>query len=202
MFAMKHRPWASRPTIIRRVLVGGAICVLASIAAFFLLLKYSPEVTLTFTQAQLQSELAPKFPVKKCVLGACLELVAPRITLLEGADRIGIETAFVANLGNRTMPGSTKLTGRPRYDQGSGNFYLQDVQVAEFAMTGNAPDFDEVVKARGPRIVAAIMNNFPLYSVQKHPKYGAIAKLAIRSVRVVNGQLQVDFVNPLLLFGR
>jgi hypothetical protein len=187
---------------IRRILFGVAICALASTGAVFLLWKYSPEVTLVFTQAQLQRELEPKFPVKKCVLGACVELIAPRITLLEGADRVGIETSFVANLGKRTMPGSTRLTGRPHYDPASGNFYLQDVHVTQFAMSGNAADFDEVVKARGPGIVTAIMNRFPLYSVQKHPRYGEIAKLAIRSVRVVNGQLQIVFVNPLLLFSR
>lgn len=100
------------------------------------------------------------------------------------------------------MPGTAKFSGRPTYEQGSGNVYLQDVQVTEFQMTGNASDFNDVVKVRGAGIVASIMNRFPLYSVQSHPKYGAIAKLALKRVGVVNGQLQVVFVNPLLLSGR
>jgi Protein of unknown function (DUF1439) len=108
----------------------------------------------------------------------------------------------VATLGSRAMPGIARFTGRPHYEQGSGSFYLKDVEVVEFKMSGNAPDFDEVVKVRGPGIVAAIMNQFPLYSVQSHPKYGSLAKLALRSVRVEQGQLQVVFANPLLLLGR
>jgi hypothetical protein len=187
---------------LRRILTGIAVLCFALLAGAWLLLKYAPEVTLSFTQAQLQSQLEPRFPAKKCLLSACLELQSPKLTLTDGSDRIAIDTTFVATLGSRTMPGSTKFTGRPHYEQGSGNFYLQEVQVIEFKMSGNAPDFDEVVKVRGPGIVAAIMNRFPLYSVQSHPQYGAIAKLALRSVGVVRGQLQVVFANPLLLLGK
>lgn len=185
----------------RRIFLSIGTLVLVLLAGAWLLLKYSPEVTLNFTQAQLQEQLEPRFPAKKCVLGACVELLGPRLSLTEGSDRVGIETSFVATLGSRTMPGSAKFSGRPHYEQGSGNFYLQDVQVTEFQMSGNAPDFNEVVRVRGPAIVAAIMNRFPLYSIQSHPKYGAIAKLALKTVGVVNGQLQVVFVNPLLVFG-
>jgi hypothetical protein len=186
----------------RRILIGVAALCLAMVGSAWLLLKYSPEVTLNFTQAQLQGQIEPKFPTRKCLLSACLELTTPRITLTESSDRIGIETSFSASLGSRTMPGTTKFTGRPHYDQGTGNFYLKDIKVVDFAMSGNAPDFDEIVRVRGPGMVAAIMNNFPLYSVQAHPRYGVVAKLALRSVRVVQGQLEVVFANPLLLLGK
>jgi hypothetical protein len=186
----------------RRLILAAAACVLALLAAGWALIKYSPEVTLEFTQEQLQAQLAPRFPTQKCLLKACIELIQPRVTLEEGADRLGIETNIVATLGSRKMPGVARFSGRPNYDQGSGNFYLQDVKVAEFTMSGNAPDFDEVVKVRGPGVMAAIMNGMPLYSLRSHPKYGAIAKHALRTVRVVNGRLQVVFINPLLLFGK
>jgi hypothetical protein len=113
-----------------------------------------------------------------------------------------METSFVATLGTRPMPGTVKFSGRPTYEQGSGNIYFQDVQVTEFQLSGNASDFNEVMKVQGSGIVATIMNKLPLYSVQSHPKYGAIAKLALKRVGVVNGQLQFIFVNPLLLAGR
>jgi hypothetical protein len=188
--------------VSRRVLLSVGAVLLALLAGAWLLPKHSPEVTLNFTQAQLQEQLALRFPAKKCVLAGCVELMTPRLLLTDGSDRLGIETSFVATIGTRTMPGTAKFSGRPTYEQGSGNVYLQDVQVTEFQMTGNASDFNEAMKVRGSGIVAAIMNRFPLYSVQSHPKYGAIAKLALKRVGVVNGQLQVVFVNPLLLSGR
>lgn len=186
----------------RRLLLSFGAVLLALLTGAWLLLKNPTEITLSFTQAQLQEQLEPRFPAKRCVLAACVELMSPRLLLTDGSDRLGLETSFVATLGTRTMPGTAKLSGRPTYEQGSGNFYLQDVQVTEFQMTDNAPDFNEVVKVRGVGIIAAIMNRFPLYSVQSHPKYGAIAKLALKSVGVENGQLRVVFVNPLLLSGR
>jgi hypothetical protein len=186
----------------RSLLLSFGAVLLALLAGAWLLLNNPTEITLNFTQAQLQEQLDPRFPAKKCVLAACVELMSPRLLLTDGSDRLGIETSFVATLGTRTMPGTAKFSGRPTYEQGSGNFYLQDVQVTEFQMTGNAPDFNEAMQVRGSGIVAAIMNRFPLYSVQSHPKYGAIAKLALKRVAVVNGQLQVVFVNPLLSSGR
>ncbi len=193
---VKHHSKRSRHLLLSF----GAVLVLLTGA--WLLLKNPTEITLSFTQAQLQEQLEPRFPAKRCVLAACVELMSPRLLLTDGSDRLGLETSFVATLGTRTIPGTAKLSGRPTYEQGSGNFYLQDVQVTEFQMTDNAPDFNEVVKVRGVGIIAAIMNRFPLYSVQSHPKYGAIAKLALKSVGVENGQLRVVFVNPLLLSGR
>jgi hypothetical protein len=186
----------------RRVALSVGLLLLALFAGAWALVKHAPEVTLDFTQAQLQEQLEPRFPTKKCVLGACVELLRPRLSLTEGSDRVGIETSFVATLGTRTMPGSTKFNGRPHYEQGSGKFYLQDVQVIDFQMSGNAPDFNEVVRVRGPGIVAGIMSRFPLYSVQSHPKYGAIARLALKKIGVVNGRLQVVFANALFFFGK
>jgi hypothetical protein len=186
---------------LRRVLVTVAtICAVLAIAAWAVL-EYAPEVKLEFTGQQLQEQLAPRFPSKKCVLSACVELRNPRVLLQEGSDRLTVDADFVATLGNRSMPGTARLDGKPSYDKATGNFFLLDVRVSEFKMSGNAPDFDEVVKVRGPAVLAAIMNRMPLYAVSSHPKYGSVAKLALRSVQVVDGKLVVVFTNPLLLFG-
>ena len=184
----------------RRIIISLVVTFMAVMVGASLLLKYGPEVTLSFTQEQLQRQIESQFPAKKCGIGSCFELMNPRITLPEDSDRISIEVEFVANLGERVMPGSANLTGKPYYDQQTGRFYLEQVEVKEFAMTGNAPDFNDVVRVRGPGIVAAIMNRFPLYSVHNRPEYGSIARHVLKSVRVANGQLLVVFSNPLLLW--
>jgi hypothetical protein len=185
-----------------RVLFVSLIVSLLIGAAFWALLKFSPEVSVELTQIELQQQLDPKFPVRKCILSACMQLIEPKVTLTDGSDYIGLETRFVATLGQRSMPGTATLTGRPRYNQSSGSFHLEGVQVSNFKMHGNAPDFDEVVRVRGPAVMAAILNTLPLYSLRSNSKYGAIAKLALRSVQVVGGRLRLVFINPLLLFGK
>jgi hypothetical protein len=185
----------------RRLLVALLLLGLAVPVAWWAVNRFSPELSVELSQAEIQAQLDPRFPRQECLLGACLELREPRVRLDEGPDRVGFSAQFVATLGKRQMPGTAMFTGRPRYDASRGSFYLDDVQVTEFRMSGNAPDFDEVVRVRGPKVLAALLQNVPLYTLSADSRHGALARLALRSVQVVNGKLRIIFLNPLGGFG-
>lgn len=176
-----------------------ALLVLAAIAlAWWAVKTFSPEMTIELTREQIQAQLDPKFPAEKCLLRiVCIELREPKLRLDEGSDRVGLTAQFTATLGKRTMPGTVAFTGKPRYEPANGSFYLDDVQVSEFQMTGNAPDFDEVVRVRGPKVMEAILRNVPLYTLKTDTTRGELAKLALRSVQVVGGKLRLTLLNPL-----
>lgn len=186
----------------RRLVVIALVLVLAIPAAWWVVVSFSPELSIELTQAELQTQLNAKFPAEKCLLGACLELRDPQLRLDEGADRVSFNAQFVATLGKRKMPGTATFSGKPRYEQRNHSFYLDDVQVTEFQMTGNAPDFDEVVKVRGPKAAEAILRTVPLYTLSSDTRHGQLAKLALRSVQVLGGKLRITFLNPLGWFGR
>lgn len=185
----------------RRLLVIPLLLLGALAAAWWAVVTFSPEIAVDLSQQEIQAQLDPRFPAEKCLF-ACLELREPKVRLDAGPDRIGVSAQFVATLGKRKMPGTTTFTGKPRYEPGSGSFYLDDVQVSEFRMTGNAPDFDEVIRVRGPEAMEAILRTVPLYTLNPDGKHGALAKLALRSVQVVDGKLRIAFLNPLGWFGR
>lgn len=186
----------------RRLLVIALVIAVALSAAWWAVVRFSPELTIDLSQEEIQAQLAPRFPAQKCLLQAlCFELRDPQVRLDEGADRIGFSAQFVATLGKRRMPGVVTFTGKPRYVQDAGSFYLDDVQVSEFQMTGNAPDFDEVVRVRGPKVMEALLRNVPLYTLSGNSTHGQLAKLALRSVQVVGGRLRITFLNPLGWFG-
>lgn len=185
----------------RRLLVTALLLALALPAAWWAVVTFSPEISVDLSQQEIQAQLDPRFPAQKCLF-ACLELREPKVRLDAGPDRVGFSAQFVATLGKRKMPGTTTFTGKPRYEPGTGSFYLDDVQVSEFRMTGNAPDFDEVVRVRGPKAMEAILRNVPLYTLNADGTHGALAKLALRSVQVVDGKLRITFLNPLGWFGR
>jgi hypothetical protein len=170
-------------------------------AAWWAVVTFSPDLSIELSQQEIQAQLDPRFPAEKCLF-ACLELREPKVRLDAGPDRVGFSAQFVATLGKRKMPGTTTFTGKPRYEQGTGSFYLDDVQVAEFQMTGSAPDFEEVVRVRGPKVMEAILRTVPLYTLNSDGKHGALAKFALRSVQVVDGKLRITFLNPLGWFGR
>jgi Protein of unknown function (DUF1439) len=184
---------------IQRIVIGTVVLGVVAVAAAIAYLKYGPEAFLDLSQAELQEKLDPKFPQEKCFLAlACLEIRSPKIQLTEGSDRVGLAAEFVASLGSRKMPGTLLLTGKPRYVQHEGSFFIDDIQIREFKMSGNAPDFDEVVRVRGPGLLKALMQGTPLYTLKSDTKYGAFAKLALKSVLVVNGKLRITFAKPTL----
>lgn len=185
----------------RRLLIVALVMAAALAAAWWAVTTFSPVVTLELSRDQIQAQLAPRFPAEKCLLHTvCLALREPRLQLDEGSDRIGLAAQFTATLGQRAMPGTVAFTGRPRYDAGTGSFYLDDVQVSQFQMSGNAPDFDEVVRVRGPGIMAAILHRVPLYTLKPDTTRGELARLALRSVQVVDGKLRLTLLNPLGAF--
>lgn len=186
----------------RRLILAALLIAIAVPSAWWAVKTFSPEMTIELSREQIQAQLAPKFPAEKCLLGiVCLELREPRLRLDEGADRVGLTAQFTATFGKRTMPGTVAFTGKPRYEPTNGAFYLDDVQVSEFQMSGNAPDFDEVVRVRGPKVMEAILRNVPLYTLKTDTTRGELAKLALRSVQVVGGKLRITFLNPLGWFG-
>lgn len=187
--------------MLKRRLLIALLLLLAVPVAWWAVNRFSPELSVELSQAEIQAQLDPRFPQQKCLLGACLELREPRVRLDEGPDRVGFTAQFVATLGKRQMPGTATFTGRPRYEKSRGSFYLDDVQVSEFRMSGNAPDFDEVVRVRGPKVLAALLQSVPLYTLSADTRHGALARLALRSVQVVDGRLRITFLNPLGWFG-
>lgn len=186
-----------------RLLLIALLLIAAPVATWWGVATFSPELSIDLTQEQIQSQLDPRFPAEKCVMAAiCIELREPKVKLDQGPDRLGLSAQFVATLGNRRMPGTTTFTGKPHYDQLSGSFYLHDVKVSEFQMSGNAPDFDEVIQVRGPKAMAAILERVPLYTLNGNSRQSELAKLALRSVQVMDSRLRITFLNPLGWFGR
>jgi hypothetical protein len=183
---------------IRNVFLGIVAFLILAIGAVLLYIKFAPDTSIDLTQTELQEKLDPKFPQQKCFLAvACIEIRSPKVQLTEGSDRVGLTADFGASLGSRRMPGNMAVTGKPRYVQHEGTFFLDDIQITEFKMIGNAPDFDEVVKVRGPVLLKSILQTTPLYTLKSDTKYGALAKLALKSVTVVNSKLRITFVKPL-----
>lgn len=162
--------------------------------------SFSPVAFIDISQKQIQAQLDPHFPRERCLLAACLEIREPKLSMNAGSERLGFTARLVATLGQRTMSGTTAFSGVPRYNERAGSFYLDDVRVSQFEMSGNAPDFDEAVKLRGPGIMAAILQNIPLYTLSPDSERESLAKWGLRSVQVVDGKLRIRFINPMAWF--
>jgi hypothetical protein len=156
---------------------------------------FAPQATIDIDQAQLQRRLDAYFPQKHCtMMVACVTLSQPAVTLTEGSPRVGLSADILVTLGHRTMPGQVTFSGVLRYVRYQGDFFLDDVQVDKFALTGVSPDMVQVVRQRGPDALRRTLQGHPIYTLRGDSAREALAKLAVRDVRVVDGKLRVTFL--------
>jgi hypothetical protein len=159
---------------------------------------FSPELSIDLSQDQIQPIPIRAFrPRSACWLLCALNCANPRSDSKKA--RIASPFRAVPRNGNRHLHA---FMGGPRHVQGAGTFHLEDIQVSELQMSGNAPDFDEAVRTRGPKVMAEVLQRVSLYSLNSNSKHGAMAKHALRSVRVVEGKLRITFLNRFGRFGK
>lgn len=179
----------------RRVAIGLATVAAVGAAGWWAITAYAPQGAIDIDQAQLQARLDARFPQKNCtMMVACLTLSAPIVTLTDGSPRIGLGADVLVTLGRREMSGKVVFSGILRYVRYQGDFYLDDVQIDNFSLTGFPPDLVQVVKVRGPAALRRALEGHPIYTLRSDGATSAFAKLAVRDVQVVDGKVRVTFL--------
>jgi hypothetical protein len=179
----------------RRVAIGLGVVAALGACGWWAVTAYMPQASIDIDQAQLQARLDTVFPQKHCtMMVACVTLSQPAVRLTEGSPRIGLAADILVTLGHREMPGQVTFSGVLRYVRYQGDFFLDDVQVEKFALTGVSPDMVQVVKQRGPDALRRALQGHPIYTLRGDSAKQALAKLAVRDVQVVNGKVRVTFL--------
>jgi len=179
----------------RRVAIGLGVVAALGACGWWAITAFVPQAFIDIDQGQLQSRLDAVFPQKHCtMMVACVTLSQPVVRLTEGSPRIGLSADILVTLGHREMPGQVTFTGVLRYVRYQGDFFLDDVQVDKFALTGVSPDMVQVVRQRGPDALRRALQGHPIYTLRGDSARQALAKLAVRDVQVVDGKVRVTFL--------
>jgi hypothetical protein len=180
----------------RRVAIGLGLVAALGAGAWWAIAMFAPQAFIDIDQARLQRQLDGYFPQKHCtMMVACVTLSRPVVKLTEGSPRIGMSADILVTLGHREMPGQVTFSGVLRYVRYQGDFFLDDVQVENFALTGVSPDMVQVVKQRGPDALRRALQGHPIYTLRGDSAREALAKLAVRNVQVVDGKVRVTFLS-------
>ncbi len=175
-------------------------CALVSLCAvgWFTYRHFNPELAIEFTQAELQAKLAEKFPLQKCapLQLACFDVREPKLTLAEGSDRLQVALAIAVKAGGREYPGRAAFNSKLRYSRDDGAVYLDDVQITEFDAGGKLGEFEAMVKSYGSGVISTALRATPVYTLKNDATKEALAKLAIRDIRVANGKVRVVLLEP------
>ncbi|MBV8037777.1 DUF1439 domain-containing protein [Roseateles sp.] len=146
--------------------------------------------------AELQARIATRFPTHHCKLViACLDLANPVVVLTEGEDRIGLNVDAKVALGGRERTGRLGFSGRPRYVPAEGQLFLDDLQITTLEFAGLPEEYAALVKRSGPEALNAQLRSRPVYTIDTGTAKGALAKLAVKDVKVVDGKLRISFAS-------
>jgi Protein of unknown function (DUF1439) len=178
--------------MLKRLLI--AVGVLALCVAGWLVFRhFNPEVSIDFTQTELQAKLAQRFPVEKCapLNIACFVVREPSLTLKSDSDRIDVATSFALRVGAREYPGHASFNTKIRYDAPAGAFFLDDVRIVEFSTEGRLGELEQVVKSQGNLLIGTLLRTTPVFTLKNDSRGQQIAKSIVRDVKIADGKLRV-----------
>ena len=190
----------ARPMWKRRILINLLVLsVLAAIGggAWFLFQRYSVHLAIELTELELQTRLAAYFPIQHCgLIVVCLDVTSPQLKLTEASDRIALAADLSATLGQRRYPGTLAFSGKVRYVAQDGDFFLDDIEMERFDLTGVPIQYTELLRSRGPALLRGALSTRPIYTLKGDTLRQRFIRLAVADVRVVNGKLRISMVSP------
>lgn len=186
-----------RPMWKRRIVIALFALTALGGCAWFLVHRYAPDLSIELTEQELQTRLAARFPIQNCgLIIVCLEVTSPQLKLVEGSDRIALAADLSAAVGQRRYPGTLAFSGKVRYVAQDGDFFLDDIEIDRFDLTGVPAHYTEILRSRGPALLRGVLSTRPIYTLKGDSTKERLVRLAVRDIRVVNGKLRISMVSP------
>jgi len=149
---------------------------------------------LDIEQSALQARIAARFPMQHCkFVIACLELSNPVVVLPEGDEHMDLSADAKIRVGTRESAGRIGFSVRPRYVPAEGQLFLDDVQITTLTFAGLTDEYAALLKQRAPALLDSQLKSHPVYTIDTGTAKGALAKVAVQDVKVVNGKLRISF---------
>jgi Protein of unknown function (DUF1439) len=154
--------------------------------------RLQQDIHYDLTAADLQTKVAAKFPLKKCMF-ACMEFYDPKIDLVANTDRVQIATPMRASLGPIELPGKVTFSARLKYDAASASVFLADIAIPDAELAGVPKEMTDLVRQHGPVIASAALSQTPIFKLSDAGKIGDIAKRGLTGIDVVDGKVRLTF---------
>jgi hypothetical protein len=176
-----------------RTLVFAAVLLAAGGGAAWYLAR-GGTVTITLTQAEIERELAKRFPLRKTYL-ELLEVVYenPRVVLTDGSDVVGVGVdARVAVPLKGDVKGGADIRTKLAYDADRTAFVLHEPQLAKLQLDGlDAKVLDRVTGVANV-LVTEQLPGIPVYTLKPTDVKRTAARMFLRSATVRDGVLVLE----------
>jgi hypothetical protein len=177
---------------MKRIIIGLVVIALLGAGIWFAYRFASEGVVVEVTQQEIQDQLDGQFPVSRSYLLLTVEMLNPRVTLKEGAERIHFGVEVTASIPTQApFKGSGEISGEVRYEPSVGQFFLEDSRMEEL----NIPGVPENYRPQLQQVVEGITREYlarqPIYQLQSGDFRQSLAQMFLQSVTVANGKLRI-----------
>ena len=150
--------------------------------------------TLKLNEKQLQERIERKFPAQHAYFpGITLKFTNPVVRLRDGTDRINFLVDVALNLLTKdALNGTGEISGKVRYDQEKGQFYLDDARVEDLSVDGIPANFEQRVVEIANTIAREYITIIPVHTLDQSLKQ-SLVKRHLHSAEVQNGHLVLHF---------
>ena len=154
------------------------------------------EYVFRFTEDELKVALSKQLPIRKSYL-LIFEVVLdhPRVTLVEGSDRVnaGLDIILNIHVNDEPLPlgGSIDVSGGVRYDHEAAAFFLTDPVVEQLALQGIPEEYAQGATRVLTRALGDYYRERPIYTLSPTDLGQAAARLVLKDVAVQQQQLVI-----------
>jgi hypothetical protein len=167
------------------------VLLFGAVAFYFL---RQQELVVTVTQEEIQAQLDEVFPVERGYLVVLsVRLSDPRVTLVEGSDRIHYEMVAGAALQplGRQWTGRGQVSGRLRYAPETRQLFLDEAVVEDLEVPGVPAEYRARVRQVVSVAAGEAIEGRPIYTLDEETLARLPGPLVLRGVEVVDGRVEV-----------
>lgn len=164
-------------------------------AALFVYLQQQ-ELTITLSEEDLEEHLAETFPIERqFLIVVTLGLTDPEVALVEGSDRLHYRmNAWLAVPAvEQPLSGSATVSGKLSFDAGERELYLDQARLEDLDISGVPSQYRTPVSEAANLAVRQHLDRHPVYTLEEEYLAQLPEVIAVRDVRVVEGELHVSF---------
>jgi hypothetical protein len=154
-----------------------------------------PTITVTLTRAQLQKEIAKRFPVTQEKFLITATLRKPEVILREGDERIGLGLEAELKLPVLApVKGRIAAVGDPVYDSREKAFFFRNPKIEKLGIPGleEHPEVKLAVEA----LAGPVLQGTPVYRLEGRTLQEVTAEYVLREVSVQDGKLHLTLGLP------
>jgi Protein of unknown function (DUF1439) len=168
---MKRRTLLVTVGVVGAAIVGGL--------AFLSTLTYE----IAIPQSKIQEEIDKKFPIEKSAFIINIKLDQPKVILEEGSERVRFSVNLnVSGMMSDDSQGKAQVSGKIRYDRGTGQFFFSDAKIDKIDMEGGAGGLIEKFDGMLSDAMRDFLENQPLYTLDTEDFRQAIFKATLKEV--------------------